>query len=243
MQADDSKVLAILPFGAMEDLRHLRMDGYAASKDAVSNPDQPNEMNWLAVAVPWGTLLTASTVAYQGGFDYLNSASAWDTVFRNITFELGTDGNEFYGGEGVPGTVEDVIPAPIEEVTSTGAGDEPRMADFKSAGPTGIQRLFSREVLMRPLSIDGVSSNVRWFDEFNEAVHRSTGYQQGGCIMIGAVRYTAQAETNFNVEASATPIRYTLGPLIGGDMSRVQSIIRNDTGETGDHLRTMLFHG
>lgn len=235
--SDDAKLLAAIPYGAGERLRHIRCDAYAGAR-ADTAADQPGEINWIAIDVPWSIILTSETAAYQGGTAGLNEASEWDQMFRNLVLEYGTDGNEYYGGDYDAGQ-NDPIPAPGEEPQSTGDSDEPLIQ--RSKGPSGIVRLFAREVLTRPLLSEG-NQAVRFFDEWNQAFEGRAMRESGGCVLIGVVRYDTPVETNWGVEFTSGGAK-ALGPLIGGDSSRVQEYIQNNTGEIGDRLRTMLFGG
>lgn len=225
--------LAIIPYGAGERLRNLRVDAYIATR-AASFADQPSECNWLIIDVPWPIVLTHSTVGGAGGTASLDTAAEWDTIFRNLVLEFGTDGNEYYGGDS-DATTPDVPPTPGEV-----ADDDPAIT--RSIGPGGVQRLFSREVLMRPLLAEGAEEAVRWFDDFNTAVRGARGNPSGGVVFIGACRFAVSAQTNFGVEFSADRAK-AMKALIGGDMSRIQEIIQADTGATGDALRTLMFGG
>lgn len=109
-------------------------------------------------------------------------------------------------------------------------------------GPSGVQRLFAREVLMRPLLAEGAEEAVRWFDDFNTTFGGKRAHPSGGVIFIGAIRYAVSAQTNFGVEWSTDRAK-ALKAFIGGDMQRIQEIIQADTGATGDALRTLLFGG
>lgn len=231
---DNAKLLVAIPYGAGERLRHVRMDAFAATQ-ATSPVDQPSEINWLAVDVPWSILFTHSTSGYQGGTSNLNSAAGWDTIFRNLALEYGTDGNEYYGGD-FDATTPDVPPTPGEGAESD---DDPIMS--KSMGPSGLVRLFGREVLMRPLLAEG-AGEIRYFDEFHTTVEGKAVRTEGGCLLIGCVRYSVVGETNFGVEWS-TETAKALGPLVGGDSQRVQELIQSNTGSIGDRLRTILFGG
>ena len=239
---DDSKLLAVLPFGATEDGRYMRLTGYASSKTS-EDSIRAFECNWYVIALPWSVVLTHQSADFAGATTGLDSASEWDTLFRNTVFQFGTDGNEYYGGEGLQGNAtEDVIPAPGEAPTSSGDKDEPLLSP--SFGPLMVRRLMSREVLMRPMatSLEASAGKVRFVDSFTNTFPIRTGYQAGGVIMVGMVRYDVDAETNFNVELDATT-RSGLMPLIGGDISRVSAIIRADTSQVGDQLRTIMFGG
>lgn len=229
--ADTAKPLAIIPYFPGERPRHIRVDAYQATR-STSEVDQPPETNWLAINVPWQVVLTHATQAGSGGVDGLDEASEWDTIWRNLVLEYGTDGNEFYGGDG-HNTDADVPEAPGEN------NGKPEIE--RSMGPLGIQRLYSREVLMRPLLAEG-DGEIRWFDEFNTALAPVRPFQHGGVIMFGVIRYTVEAQTNFGVEMDSAVMK-AMRAALGADMSRVQNIITNDTGATGDAIRTLLFGG
>lgn len=235
VDSEQAKILAAIPYGAGERPRNLRIDAFIATR-ANSYADQPSEVNWLVLDVPWAVLLThTASDGASGGPDSLDTAAKWDTLFRNLALEYGTDGNEYYGAD-YDQTDKDVIPAP--GFPTIGA-DNPAIE--ASMGPSGVLRLFSREVFMRPLLSDG-SEQVRYYDEFNTRITKSAQRESGGVILIGVIRYEAEAQTNLGVEWDADRAK-GLKPLIGGDMSRVQAMIGMDTTGTGDALRTMLFGG
>lgn len=226
--------LAIIPYFPGEQPRRIRVDAFCATR-GTSEADQPPETNWLALNIPWQVVLTHATKAGSGGPAGLDAASEWDTIWRNLVLEYGTDGNEFYGGD-LHNADPDVPETPSEAAeTSENAEME------RSMGPLGIQRLYSREVLMRPLLAEG-DGEVRWFDEFNAILDRVNAFQHGGVIIIGTVRYTIEAQTNFGAEMDADTM-LALRPALGADMSRVQALISHNTGATGDAIRTLLFGG
>lgn len=242
--ADDSKLLVGMPFGALEDLRHFRVDAWACTTDDEHFIDQGEEINWIGLAVPWSVLFTHFTSDMAS----LASATNWDYLFRELVLQRGTDGNEYYGGESNAfGTESDVIPDPQTAYAASGDANEPVLSP--SQGPIGIKRLLSREVLMRPY--DGGQAGTsnekcRFFDSFQETGDGPIGYQSGGVVLFGVVRYNEEAETNFNsiqLGSGASSAMQGLRPLIGGDISRVQMILRNDTSNVGDHLRTIMFGG
>lgn len=167
----------------------------------------------------------------------MDEAAEWDELFRNLLLEYGSDGSEYYGGD-ADALTPDVPPAPGEHLD-----DDPEIT--RSIGPSGIVRLFSREVLMRPLFsevVDGETVHTRFADSWNQPIRGRANRETGGVIFVGAVRYSVDAQTTFGVEFDAVRAR-SLKPLIGGDMSRVQAMIQSDTGGEGDALRTMLFGG
>lgn len=236
VESTEALPLVIIPYGAGERLRNLRIDAYAAS-EAENTVGEAPEVNWAVIDVPWSVLLTHATLGGAGGTADLDTAAEWDTMFRNLLLEYGTDGNEYYGGDPDQAGGADVVPEP--GLSGESGDDEPAIT--RSIGPSGVMRLFAREVLMRPLLAEG-SGAVRWFDEFNVAIKGRALRESGGCVLAGVVRYETPAETNFSAEWSADMSK-GLRALIGGDMQRVQEYIQNDTGAVGDRLRTMLFGG
>lgn len=251
MSVDDAKLMSAIPYFAGEDLRALNIHGYAATS-AIDDANQLNEINWTVLAVPWVVLLSNlgnTYTFYNTGSLTMDTAADYDFAFRTLVFEMGADGNEYYGGESSHGSEDDFVPASSEIPASSGDADEPllspaRLGDNASKGPSGIRRLFSREVLMLPKFPGTATSGQTVFeDEFKAQLRGGTGHLNGGLIMVGAVRYSADAETNFSVEFDADETRNGIAAAIGGDYSRVQALIRRDTGELGDNLRTMLFGG
>lgn len=248
---DDSKLLTVTPIFAGESLNSFStrmaavIDGGGSQTSAYLG-----EVNFVGLFVPWAVIFTHvdTTGAVTEPSD---AANHWDKIFSNLVFEWGTDKNEFYGGDSIQGSVDDVIPEPGASPAASTDQDEPLVGlpnpyDGSAKGPLGVVRLFSEETLMYPQgNSEGANADhaayFNWHKGFGGGGFNPIS---GGCVMTGVVRYeAAQTETNFNVEFSGTSERAGFSAMIGGDITRVQQMIAADTTELGDHMRTVLFGG
>lgn len=240
---DDCTPLIVIPYGAGEALRHIRVDAEIIT-NADSEPHQPGQVDWLGLAVPWAVIFTSKSYLGSGGPSDLDASGDWDVIWRNLVFEYGNSGDEYYGGENTAagGSEDDPIQAAKEMPKDDDHDQDDPIHNASGLGPIGIERLFSREVLMRPLLSDG-SGECHFYDEFNLSLNHTTNHQSGGVIMLGAIRWEHEEETNFGLEMQGGGNREVMQALIGGDLSRVQAMITDDTTVYGDAIRTMLFGG
>jgi len=244
VEADSTTLLAVIPFGTGENLRNMRIDAVGMTTTN-AYPENMHDLNWEGIVVPWHIVFTSADYQGKGGPADLDSGDEWGVLFRNLLYEFGTSGNEYYGGETAAsmgeGSIDDPVMAPGEHPSASGDNDEPIMAG--GMGPVGIERLFSREVLTRPVISEGTGNENRMGDEFNLRIEHETHYQSGGVCLLGVVRYDHQTEDNFSTEFKGGGTREVLASLIAGDLSRVQSILSGDTSAFGDILRTIMFGG
>lgn len=269
--ADDTKVLVVQPVWRGETLRAFYMDAYAMSRGTgigrfgtgeSSFPDQPSEINWHALWVPWDIAITHhkgntgnlvdSTAAEAGVGENiypadspsdLTTANEWDQLFQNLLFEWGASGSEYYGhGEADLEQIEVAQDRQAEaDTTGVGAeGEQASVAERGTMGPLGIVRLYGREVLTRPAISDG-DGKVRFGDDVN--IQMQASIAGPGFVVVGVVRYEIDAETNFNAEITNASRRAARNMLVGGDLTRVQAHILHDNSPIGDYIRTTLFGG
>lgn len=226
--ADDAKVLALIPTFPGEKPQYIEMSAYFASGDD-SSIDQPSELNWYGLFMPWSLALT-TTMLSGAGPDDLGSVSDYDDLFQSWVLELAGDGTEYYGG--------DVDADPESESSEESHSDE----ELIDSGPIGVQKWFSREVVMRPYAAEG-NNVIRFGDDFEARLTRlpSTGY--GGLLMLGIARFEHAAETNFNIELDDATSKEAMGLMMGGDYTKVQAMIEGNTASLGDYIRTVLFGG
>lgn len=262
-EPDKATCLAVIPVATGETLSQIYVTGHAVTRgtgfggivgSSSSYQDQPGEINWYGIYVPWTIASTYNAATPQGAPDaVLDSADDWDRLFKLLMFEWESDGNEYYGGDAdadkLPasgqqpskddgtGVAEDELSQRTEPVGPGAPGTD------SSKGPVGISRFFSREVYMLPFGSDG-DGKTRFGDQLGELtlpVNRSGP----GFALLGVVRYTIAAETNFNWEVATNNQARVYGRqiFVGGDLTRMQRYIEKDTGDTGDWLRTMMFGG
>lgn len=259
--ADSARCMFVSPIWTGETLRSIYVDGYAMTRGAgagafgsgeTSFPDQPSEINWHIIYVPWRIAIThagtASTTA--GGLhsadalQEIDSVSEFDQVFRNLMFEFDASGSEYYGyGEAHLEPIR-VAQARLAEADQAAQNSEAQNASVAERGALedmGIVRLFGREVFMRPFISDG-DGKVRFGDDVNLSLD---GMDLPGpaFVMGGVIRYEIDVETNFNVEVNDTHDRFARNLLVSGDANRVQSHILHDASGIGDKIRTQLFGG
>lgn len=229
--ADDSKVLMMVPTFPGEKLQHAHLSAYFASGDD-SSVDQPSELNWYGLWIPWPIFWTSDMIATETVEDY-GDVSDFDALFKQWLLECGTDGGEYYGGD-----VETSGGDPEEVATSEEPGDE----ELMNSGPIGPQIWFRREVVMRPYAAEG-NNVIRFGDDFEASLSQFPSDGFGGLHMFGVVRHEHAAETNFNIELDDGDSKRGMGLLMGGDYTRVQAMIESNTGNLGDFIRTVLFGG
>ena len=231
--ADDHRVLAAFPVFSNESVTGIR-GTVTAMTTARSFADQPSEVNWYGVYVPWPVFMT-----YLKDSDgdaqkpWPDSAAKLDRRIRDLLFEAGEDGNEYYGGDGIQGANDDLTHA----ISESSSGEAELAGGFM--GPTGVHRWFSRETFLRPWGADG-DNQTRFWDDFEFSVPLSGG---PGLYTFSCLRYEHAAETNFNIEGSGGSELSALNLLTGGDLSRINYRLKYDTSGLSDHMRTMLFGG
>ena len=244
VNADSAKVLAAVPVFPMEQAQYIQCSAYMATR-ADSFPDQPNEINWKVLAVPWSFAMTHNSWGSNTTAAYapLQDAAAFDDLYKDLIFETGTDGNEWYGGESdaTGQTVSDEVP-PVDAATDDGdgtTGDEPII----SYGPSRLTVAFSREILCGVQTAEG-EGKVRWGDFFNTQIGlQGTNSSDGTLLLFGVHRYTVGAETNFGIELNQGDVANPFSQLQQGNIGLIQQRINSDTANAAQWLRTTLFGG
>lgn len=226
---DDTKVLMAVPFFPGESIRNVNMNCYFASGDA-SAIDQPGEINWYGITVPWSLVLTTDMLASGASPGVLDTADKIDLLYARWLKDVEDDGGEVFGG--------DVDSDPEVTTGEEGHGSE----ELIDSGPIGVTKWFSREVLMQPFAAEG-NTVIRFGDSFSARPKNIQALSMGGLLLFGVVRFQADVETNFNIELDDTNSRGMMGLLIAGDYTKVKAKIEGDTAATGDYLRTVLFGG
>lgn len=227
--AVDSKVLALIPYFPGEKIKSISIDAYLASGDA-SAIDQPSACNWYGLNVPWSLMFATGMLDGGGAPNALSTVAHYDTVFQQWTSSVTEGATEVFGG--------DVDSDPEIKTGEESHGSE----ELLDSGPIGVQKWFSREVIMRPMSAEG-NTVIRFGDSFSAKTGSGGSHAMGGMLMFGVTRFDASAETNFNVELDDVTSLEMMGLLIAGDYSTVNAKIEGDTSALGDYLRTVLFGG
>lgn len=227
--ADDSKVLLLVPTFPGEKVKSVSMSAYFAC-GGDSGIDQPSEVNWVGLFIPWSTLWATDLVVTGGSTVTFSDVAHFDELFKQWVLETGGDGSEYFGGD---------VDADPEGV----AGEEEHAdEELLHSGPIGPVQWFRREVIMRPYAAEGLGA-IRFGDDFSARLNRlpSTGY--GGLHMFGLVRHEHAAETNFNIELDDAVSKMGMGLLMAGDYTKVQAMVEGNTAALGDYLRTVLWGG
>ncbi len=227
--ADDSKVLMLVPTFPGEKLKFVNLSAYMACGED-SGIDQPSEVNWYGLFIPWSTMWATDLAVSGGSTEDYGDVADFDDLFKKWILETGGDGTEYFGGD---------VDADPESV----AGEEEHSdEELLYSGPIGPVRWFSREVVMRPYAAEGPQA-IRFGDDFAARLNRlpSTGY--GGLHMFGVARYEFAAETNFNIELDDATSKMGMGLLMAGDYTKAAAIIEGNTASLGDFIRTVLFGG
>jgi hypothetical protein len=227
--ADDAKVLMMVPTFPGEKLSWVTMSAYFASGDD-SSVDQPSELNWYGLFLPWATFWATDLMISGGGAEDYGDVADFDALFEQWVLETAADGTEYYGG--------DVDQDPEEVAGEEEHADE----ELMDSGPIGPVRWFSREVVMRPYAAEGVNT-IRFGDDFEAHLGKLPSAGMGGLHMIGVVRHEHAAETNFNIELDDATSKAGMGLLMAGDYTKAQAIIEANTANLGDYVRTILFGG
>lgn len=227
--ADDSKVLMMVPTFPGEKLQSVNLSAYFACGGSTAI-DQPGELNWYGLFLPWPTFWATDLMISSGGTEDYGDVADFDSLFKMWVLETGGDGTEYYGGD-VDADAENV--ADSEEIS-----DE----ELINSGPIGASRWFIREVVSRPYAVEGALA-VRFGDDFEAHLNRFPSAGMGGLHMFGIVRHEHAAETNFNIELDDATSKAGMGILMGGDYTRAQAMIQGNTAALGDYIRTILFGG
>lgn len=227
--ADESKVLMLVPTFPGETVKNIKLSCYAAAGGA-SAIDQPDELNWYGIQVPWQLALT--TPMLGGGVpSVLTGVPEYDALYK--LWLRGATGDERFGGDANDDK---------EEV----AGDEGHGAtqpeELIESGPIGVTKFFTREVLTTPMAAEGTQT-IRFGDQFSANTGPVPTAALGSILLFGMVRFEGGANTEFNVEMDDADAREAFGLLMGGDYTKVKNMIAGNTAALGDIIRTVLFGG
>lgn len=227
--ADDHKVLMAIPTFPGERITGLSMSCYFAS-GAASAIDQPGELNWMGISIPWSLVFATNMMNAGGAPEAFAGVPAIDKIYGQYLVATDEGSGEKFGGD------DDADP-------EDKSGEEGHVnEELLNAGPIGVHSWFRREVLMAPFAAEG-NTVIRFGDSFGASGISIPAHAMGGLTLFGMVRYNVDVETNFNVEMDTTVSREGLGLLIGGDYTTVNARIEGDTSSAGDFLRTVLFGG
>ena len=229
--ADDSKVLMLVPTFPGERIVRAEISGYFASGDD-SAIDQPGELNWYGIAIPWQLMFTTNMLNAGSNPDNWGSVTSLDQTFRQ--WQKGSD-DDYWGGD-VDADPEEIADEEGHDTAGTDA------EELINSGPIGVFQWFVREALMQPLAAEG-NTIIRFGDSFRSVVNRVPAHAMGAMNMFGMVRFEHAAETNFNVELDDTVSKEGLGLLMAGDYTKVNAMVHGNTAALGDYLRTVLYGG
>ena len=229
--ADDAKVLHLVPLFPGEKLVSARLSAYFASGDDGS-VDQPGEVNWYGLSIPWQTVFTTNMISGGGAPSVMATVAEYDDLYRR--WLKGGD-DEYYGGD-VDADPE-VISGEEGHVTEGAAAEE-----LIESGPIGVSKWFSREVVMQPFAAEG-NNVIRFGDSFTAGGLSAKVAAMGSLLIFGIVRFEHAAETNFNIELDDAVSKEAMGLLLSGDYTKVGAKVEGDTGSLGDFLRTVLYGG
>ena len=227
---DDVKVLMLVPLFPGESIAKARLSAYFAS-GANSAIDEPGELNWYGISVPWQVLFTLNMVT-TNSINTMGAVSDFDAFFKQVM--LGGD-DEYYGGD-VDKDVEEISGEEAHDTTGTSA------EELLDSGPIGIHKWFSREVIMAPFASEGVNT-IRFGDSFEAVISKIPNAAMGSLLMFGIVRFEVDVDTNFNVELDDAISKEAMGLLINGDYTKIKAIVEGDSGTRGDFVRTVLYGG
>jgi len=229
--SDESKVLLAVPFGPGEKIATVTLSSYFAS-GAASAIDQPGEINWYGITIPW-SIVWATNLLAAGTPGILDGVPAIDKLFVQWLKDVNdNEAGERFGGD----ANDDVETVTGEEGHASGS------EELIESGPIGVQKWFSREVIMTPLAAEG-NTTIRFGDMFSAIVKDLPGAAMGGLMLFGVSRFDPAANTEFNVELDDATSKEMMGLLIGGDYTKIKAKVEGDTSTAGDYLRTILFGG
>lgn len=229
--ADDAKVLMLVPTFPGERIVRAELNGYFASGDD-SAIDQPGELNWYGIAVPWQLVFASNMLNAGGNIDAMGSVSSLDILYRQ--WLKGAD-DDYWGGD-VDADPEEIADEEGHDTAGTNA------EELINSGPIGVIRYFRREVLMQPLAAEG-NTIIRFGDSFRSIVRNIPAHAMGSLMMFGMIRFEHAAETNFNMELDDATSREGIGLLLAGDYTKVNAMVHGNTAALGDYLRTTLYGG
>lgn len=226
---DESKVLMAVPTFPGERITGVSLDAYFASGVA-SAIDQPGELNWYGIIIPWGLVWATSLMDAGNAVQGLGTVLLIDELYVQWLRNVDDSDVEKFGG--------DVDADPEDKSDEEGHSNE----ELLDSGPIGVHKWFSREVLMQPLSAEG-NAVIRFGDAFTARTKPIPAPAMGGLALFGIVRFNTDVETNFNIELDDTTSKESVGLMIAGDYTKVMAKISGDAAAKGDYIRTVLFGG
>jgi hypothetical protein len=234
---DTAICLAVLPVFKHEKLLSVSysMYGITASSEDLG---KVGEVNTAALYVPWDVYTTFQRTAGNAAMEA--NEEAYDDLFRDLLLEHGVDGSQYYGGD----PVADRSETPLEQ------GDDGNTPGA-FVGPAGIVRIISSETLLTPwgsTDTDKYALSAAW------GGHVTPNMGGVGVVLFGCYRYkvdTAQLDFGFSTEAvtsgsdtfTAQERWQAFRPALGGDILRVNDMLKRQTSDSAEFLRTMMFAG
>ena len=239
--ADDTKVLFVAPVWTRETLRSVHLDARIITRGAgfggvtgtaSSYPDQPPEVNWHILFVPWHIWITHHGSADASGrhpadaVSEVAGANEIDRLFKNLLFSWESTGSEYYGHSDADADPQDFTQRhESESGTVTGDTADTAPAARGALEALGIVRLFGREVWMDAYTSDG-DGKTRFTDSVEARF--DAPLMGPGFVIGGVARYNMQGESNFNAEITNANRRYARDILISGDRTRVEPAVLHD---------------
>lgn len=225
--ADSTTVLNVIPVGTSEVLGNVTGTLHATSIPERGNAalyTSPFGMLEYNIYGLWVPTLIAQTFSRDPDATPAIPASMaeWDTLFRRLLFEWGSDGNEYYGANPdgsttTYDTVKNVFvrrhgntdTAPNNDPQATDTQDEPATAiasGEQGYGPQGIQRLFSAERWLSATAPTTITTSLTQFSaaSLNDTVYADTleldimaNTTGPGFFILGALRYETKPSEGF----------------------------------------------
>ena len=204
------------------------MSAYFAS-GADSSIDQPGELNWYGLSIPWGLVFATNLIQGSPPGDF-GDVSDYDQLFEQWLRSSTEAVDQRWGGD---------VDVDSEDVADSEDHDN---EELLNSGPIGVSKWFSREVVMQPFAAEG-NNVIRFGDSFGGNMGGVPIAAMGSLVMFGIVRSEFAAETNFNIELDDATSQEMMGLLLSGDYTKVLNKVAGDTGLEGDFLRTVLYGG
>lgn len=290
---DSARCFMAIPVGEGENI--LSMSGMI---EACSVPGEDTlaymgpyaflEHNIVAIYVPFDVAMTLTpplneeipdpaapttkTVPTPGGQDvqprHPQKKSDWDRLFRSLVFEMGIDGDQFYGAE-VDGTVSAHTYDPIEnvwlrrphnqnnqppgageadDVALQGVQDEPflHISDLPTYGPRGVRRIFSDERMLATDSVTNVAKGGSTLIQtllgtvgLNDMAYRDTMRIQEPRLELRGPGYILVGAIRFQVDVPT----YEFATSMNADGSAVNSAAGTTKAQTRAEIINALMTG
>lgn len=225
---DVAKVLIAVPFFPGEKILNMSISAYFAS-GAASAIDQPGEINWYGITVPWSLVWATNMLDLGDAPNVLDGVPQIDQLYTQWLRDIDEDSNETFGGD-------------VDSDVETGVADETHADELIDSGPIGVSKFLSREVIMTPMAAEG-NTVIRFGDSFSTNTGKIASASMGGLLLMGVVRFDAAAQTNFNIELDDLISKEGMGIMISGDYTKVKAYVEGNSAALGDYIRTVLFGG